>query len=104
MYQVYRILQIIFSTKLSRNFTEDIMQTYIANKFSCTSCEKQFATKGNLKAHILSIHENIRFPCKQCDYKATHSSSLKAHIRSIHENIKFPCQQCDDKATTRSDK
>ena len=58
----------IFSTILSKTITEDVKQTCINNAFSCKSCEKQFTTKGNLKTHIQSIHENIKFPCQQCDF------------------------------------
>ena len=47
--------------------------------------------KLSLKAHIMSLHENVKYLCVKCDYKATHQSSLKAHKLSIHEGVKYLC-------------
>ena len=55
--------------------------------------------KSSLKAHIMSLHENVKYLCVKCDYKATHQSSLKAHKLSIHEGVKYLCTICDSKLT-----
>ena len=34
---------------------------------NCEKCNKSFASKSNLNAHIKSVHENVRYNCNKCD-------------------------------------
>lgn len=54
----------------------------------CSSCNKTFSTMGNLRNHIMTIHENKRpFMCTFPSCKKSYSieSRLQVHYR-IHVN------------------
>ena len=63
----------------------------------CDICNKVFSTNGNLKNHILAIHENNRpYHCsfKDCDKSYSNKSRLIVHERT-HTGIRpFICQIC----------
>ena len=72
--------------------------------FDCTSCDKKFSKKSNLKVHINSVHEKTRIEsCDQCDYKCTVKDSLKQHIKSVHSGEKFFCKHCEKQFNCKSD-
>ena len=67
------------------------------NPFKCTTCDKQFSRKGNLKQHIASVHEGKKpFKCKICDKGSSSKWGMKKHIASVHEG-KMPskCNMCN---------
>ena len=43
----------------------------------------------------------VRYPCDKCDYKDTTKGHLKEHIESIHEDVLYSCGQCDCRVTTK---
>ena len=50
----------------------------------CSDCGKTFSTSGNLRNHILTIHENLRpFKCPNCSKSYSLESRLLVHTR-IH--------------------
>ena len=55
--------------------------------------------KGNLKTHMIVIHEeNNSFQCQCCDHKLNAKSNMKQHMIVTHEgNKSFKCQCCDHK-------
>jgi KRAB domain-containing zinc finger protein len=71
----------------------------------CSTCEKSFASKQDLKRHILMVHEKINHKkhlCSQCDSSFFNISGLKVHTDSVHEGKRpFECSLCDSKFTQR---
>ena len=53
--------------------------------YSCEHCDKSFAAKKSLKAHIESFHEKRRHICEVCGASFSHTGTLKYHIEKIHE-------------------
>ena len=62
---------------------------YTGKKYPCNWCVYKATTKGSLKTHVQSVHENIKYSCNQCDHQATEKGNLKRHIQSLHEKIKY---------------
>ena len=66
----------------------------------CTHCKRIFATKKNLKVHIMNIHEKIRHFCDQCGSSYSVKQNLLNHIHEKHEDptqkpkTTFPCKEC----------
>ena len=93
-------------TDLSRHDTDNLDDTKlnIKKKFSCVFCEKSFDTKGNLKKHMISVHESSskHHDCEFCDKSFHLQGDLKQHIRIFHlehvneeTNIHI-CDICDN--------
>ena len=66
-----------------------VAKELVEKPHTCTECEKQFATKRNLKRHIL-IHTGVRpHACTICDYKI-HTSTVSqitfAHTQAINHS------------------
>ena len=51
----------------------------------------KFRQKGDLKKHIMSVHENVKYPCDQCAFKAAEKGYLKRHKMSVHVKVKYHC-------------
>ena len=74
-------------------------------KFICNICEFKSSSKGNLKHHVMNIHENQKpFQCEECEYKSSEKCDLKQHVMAVHEQIKpFKCDQCEYKCSVKHD-
>jgi len=55
-------------------------------KFSCEKCDYRARNRGDMKKHVLAIHEGVRYPCDQCSYRATQQGHLKMHKKRQHNN------------------
>ena len=62
---------------------------------SSIQCDYRDTTKGHLKEHVESIHEDVSYPCGQCDCRVTTKGNLKEHVRTIQEGVSYPCDQYD---------
>ena len=52
----------------------------------CTKCDVTFTEKGNMNAHVRSVHEGKKpYKCSLCDYSAAHKPNLDRHKISVHE-------------------
>ena len=58
-------------------------------KFACTECDFIFLQKAHLKEHIEGVHQKIRnHVCGECGYTSYRKSTIKQHIEGVHENIR----------------
>lgn len=64
----------------------------------CTQCGKLFATKGNLKRHILT-HSGLRFNCTTCGKEFSRLDKLKDHEQSKHKEEIFGASDDEDDDT-----
>ena len=56
----------------------------VVNLRKCKKCQKEFTTKANLKAHMLSIHESAMHLCSHCPYKSGFKHNLRKHVQKRH--------------------
>lgn len=66
--------------------------------FKCSTCDKTFKYKCDLKAHRL-IHQDVDSSllhcCDKCDYRTKTKNNLKSHyIRRHTDDYKFACEHC----------
>lgn len=65
-------------------------QTY---KYKCQTCDKAFAEKHQLKAHLVQ-HGGDPVECHICQKRFTTAYSLKRHMAGAHENVRHTCATC----------
>ncbi|XP_017787940.1 PREDICTED: zinc finger protein 260-like [Habropoda laboriosa] len=66
--------------------------------FKCSTCDKTFKYKCDLKAHRL-VHQDVDSSllhcCDKCDYRTKTKNNLKSHyIRRHTDDYKFACEHC----------
>ena len=69
----------------------------LPQKNYCSLCKKSFSTQGNLRNHIMTIHENNRpFKCPfpGCTKNYSIQSRLQVHYRTHTGNKPFICKEC----------
>ena len=59
----------------------------------CSTCGKEYATKGEVKKHFQMIHEQIKYVCDICKKAFGAKPGLKQHQEKFHEGKK-PSVQC----------
>ena len=67
----------------------------------CDLCTYVTSRMGNMRRHVLAVHQGIRFPCEQCNYRAPDKGSLLRHVRGVHEGIRYFCDFCSYSATQK---
>ena len=99
--QSSQITKLIKNEEQNQNITNSnvfISKTENTNqKNYCSLCKKSFSTMGNLRNHIMTIHENqkpFKCPFPNCEKKYSSNIRLNVHIRT-HTGIKpFKCNIC----------
>ena len=82
------------------NMKVDMLQVKVkdgsSRKFKCDKCPYQSSQKGNVKTHIMGVHEKIKnHVCNECGFAFFLRHHLKAHNDSVHKKIKnHVCNEC----------
>lgn len=76
--------------------------------YSCTQCEKEYTTRGNLKMHMDSKHpadENAlnRLKCHICSKVLRAEQNLRQHLLRHEGRRDFVCSFCGAKRTTKAE-
>lgn len=53
-------------------------------RYKCDKCEKSYKAKGELRNHMLVVHEGLRYPCPHCQDVLSSVQALRRHERSFH--------------------
>lgn len=65
--------------------------------FKCDVCDKSYATRSNLRRHLLMAHAGVRgHRCPSCDQQFTHAWLLRRHTKKLHEapTSRLQCAHC----------
>ena len=52
--------------------------------YKCEICGKDFTVKGDMKKHVLFVHEGIKYPCSECPREFPTPSKQKRHFEQVH--------------------
>mmetsp|Transcript_6416 Transcript_6416/g.19409 ORF Transcript_6416/g.19409 Transcript_6416/m.19409 type:complete len:137 (+) Transcript_6416:351-761(+) len=76
----------------------------IDKPFGCVMCSSAFASKSNLKVHLITVHDGIRpYVCRKCSRAFGTKSSLTRHEKIVHEQERrYPCSACSKRFASRS--
>ncbi|XP_059470355.1 zinc finger protein 11-like isoform X2 [Neocloeon triangulifer] len=64
---------------------------------TCDHCEKQFATKSQLRRHIMQHTGEKPFHCATCNAEFRSSTACKIHMRIHTGETPYHCQKCPKK-------
>jgi KRAB domain-containing zinc finger protein len=82
-----------------RSNTEDRIDEHSISlsKIVCCLCNKLFATKDNLKQHIIFVHKKQKnFPCETCTKTFHTKYKLTMHITNVHtKSGEYICKFCN---------
>ena len=57
----------------------------------CSACDKSYSTKGEVKKHFATIHEQIKYDCDICSKSFASKQGLRGrrgHVETAHEGKK----------------
>ena len=59
-------------------------------EFACDQCEYEAKTKGMLKIHHISLHQDSKYYCNTSGYQTSRKGNFTTHQQS-HEEKKYEC-------------
>eukprot|EP00186_Timspurckia_oligopyrenoides_P000517 CAMPEP_0182445556 /NCGR_PEP_ID=MMETSP1172-20130603/3642_1 /TAXON_ID=708627 /ORGANISM="Timspurckia oligopyrenoides, Strain CCMP3278" /LENGTH=531 /DNA_ID=CAMNT_0024641351 /DNA_START=184 /DNA_END=1779 /DNA_ORIENTATION=- len=83
----------------------DLDESKVSNEdLQCPQCEREFASRYNLRRHIVAVHEQVRsFSCEQCELVFKLKTHLYNHVKSVHLRDKpFRCEDCPARFSSAS--
>ena len=60
---------------------------YLQWQWRCTTCGKEFGSKGNLERHKDSIHLGLRYRCDICGTHYSQKGQVVSHKKTAHHSI-----------------
>ncbi|XP_065224302.1 zinc finger protein 224-like [Planococcus citri] len=79
----------------------------LSQSLVCKICHWNASNEGNMKRHIMFLHEGLRpFECADCGKSFTRKEHMKSHIFSMHmpyQSRPYKCDTCSKFYSTRSD-
>ena len=72
----------------------DVHIKLLRKDFKCSFCDKAFLTNGNLKHHLLGVHEQNKMTCETCGKVFQNKTKLSAHILHSHNMKESQCKIC----------
>jgi len=71
--------------------------------FTCNFCSAAFTTAQNLKGHIKSVHEGVKpYSCQICDRAFAYKDTLEAHMPTHTGEAAYKCENCEKSFKQRS--
>jgi len=71
--------------------------------FTCNFCSAAFTTAQNLKGHVKSVHEGVKpYSCQICDRKFAYKDTLEAHMPTHTGEAAYKCENCEKSFKQRS--
>lgn len=75
-------------------------------KYPCPypGCNLSYSQTGNLKRHIISVHQGVRYVCPEpnCGVYYKDASTLRQHSFAVHKGVRYPCVHCGKTFNVRS--
>ena len=65
--------------------------------YSCDICFKLFTSNGDVKRHVLLVHERLEnIKCEACDKTFVFQKDLRRHVKTVHLKIRsIKCHLCN---------
>ena len=95
-----------YATNCNRNIKDHLVvhgigkprqQKVVGESVVCQICQKEYATKENLKKHIDLIHAEKTMPCDECSKMFATVPALNKHKKEVHVSNPFNCSECNKK-------
>ena len=73
-----------------------ITNVHSENPYQCKICSQFFKSKPEFRSHLASQHfeEKKAFKCTYCQKQYSNAGNLKVHVLAVHDKLKIKCVLC----------